>query len=662
MSPTANKPLLDNGTILSSKWEILEHLATGGKGEVYRARQTNLDREVVVKTISTEYLAEFGDDREEVKTEIQRFHREAMAMAQIRHPYVIQVYDQDAATIVKDGEEVTVQYVVMEYVPGVRTLRDTMPDEGYKDSEKDLRHWIRTYFLPMFDGLETVHRLGIVHRDMKPENVLLDGSTPKITDFGIAGGPRWTQLTRSHHVEGTITYMAPEQFMDLGETDGRADVYALGKILYEAVEGKMVDSKTACPLKGVCLSNPCTPFLKGLDVIVQEATAEDLKQRTQSVKAIQEALERLLDKAEASEQPLLRGLRRRQIIAIAAVLLVIVAVSNLYHHFIMTHETPMPERISASDTSQPLESDKASGRESVIPEYEAPAATLSDKDGSTMHLVPTGQVKFPAYIGAEGTRPLDVPAFYMDETEVTNYRYVEFLNQVLSRLEVKDRMVRGDGQPWLVLGPVYGGYEPIVFRNGRFLLQDAAGASRPVVKVTGYGAAAYAVFYGKRLPTEVDWLRAASRAKDSLKDRRKDSPELAGGTDNLEKEMEAWVGAFKQEPREGDASLKQSQSTLPKDEESPDSPEIQGPSNVPYPVLAFDPNLDGIRGLTRNVSEWGVRLALSPNGQPQFVVLGGVRGTVVQGSTPFPGIAQDPSMAFEDVGFRCARVINEKQK
>ena len=79
-------------------------------------------------------------------------------------------------------------------------------------------------------------------------------------------------------------------------------------------------------------------------------------------------------------------------------------------------------------------------------------------------------------------------------------------------------------------------------------------------------------------------------------------------------------------------------------------------------VLAFDPNLDGIRGLTRNVSEWGVRLALSPNGQPQFVVLGGVRGTVVQGSTPFPGIAQGPSMAFEDVGFRCARVINEKQQ
>ena len=342
MSPTNNKPLLDNQTILNDKWEILEHLATGGKGEVYRARQTNLDREVVVKTISTEYLAEFGDDKEEVKTEIQRFHREAMAMAQIRHPYVLQVYDQDAATIVKDGAEVTVQYVVMEYVPGARTLRHTMPDEGYKDNERDLREWIQTYFLPMFDGLETVH--AIRHRTSRHEARKRSIGRLYPQDYRLRDcrGTRWAQLTRSHHVEGTITYMAPEQFMDLGETDPRADVYTLGKILYEAVEGKMVDSKTACPLKGVCLSNPSTPFLKGLDVIVQEATAEDLKQRTSSVKALQEALGRLLEKADASERPLLSSLRGKQIVAIAGVLFVIVAASNLYHHFIMTHETTMP--------------------------------------------------------------------------------------------------------------------------------------------------------------------------------------------------------------------------------------------------------------------------------------------------------------------------------
>ncbi|MBI4965473.1 MAG: SUMF1/EgtB/PvdO family nonheme iron enzyme [Desulfomonile tiedjei] len=648
-------PLLQQGMVLNDKWEILEHIATGGKGELYRARQTNLNREVVVKTVSVEYLAEFGDDQEEVETEIGRFHREAMAMAQIRHPYVVQVYDQDAATIFKNGA-VVIRYVVMEYVPGGRTLRDTMPYQGYHDSERDLRHWIRTYFLPIFDGLETVHALGIVHRDMKPENVLLDGSTPKITDFGIAGGPQWAQLTKSHHVEGTITYMAPEQFMDLGETDARADVYALGKILYEAVQGKMVDSKTACPLKGVCLSNPHTPFLKGLDIIIQQATAEDLQKRTPSVKDLRGPLEWLIERAETADRPLLKGLHRKQLIAIALVLLAIVGLSNLYHHFIMTHDAPAPSHISTPEVTEPTESEKAMGGENAPREYEPSVATLSGKDGSTMHLVPIGEIRLPDYVGTEGGKLIEVPAFYMDETEVTNYKYVEFLNQVLSKVNVEDGIVRGDGRPWFVLGPVYGSYEPIVYRNGRFLLQYAGVASHPVVKVTGFGAAAYAAFYGKRLPREAEWLRAAGRQEAPLK---KGSPEIARSTHDLETEMESWVGAYKGEETTGDVGRKQSRSNSPRQTRPVDSYQYGGASLVPYPVSDFDPNADGIRGLMRNVSEWGTRVVLAPERKPQFVVLGGMRGTLLHGSTLFPGIAQDPSMAFEDVGFRCARSVNE---
>jgi len=657
MSPTTKAPTLDNGTVLNGKWEILQHLATGGKGEVYRARQSNLNREVVVKTISVDYLEEFGDDPEEVRTEIQRFHREALAMARIRHPYVAQVYDQDAAAIVKNGEEVTVQYVVMEYVPGDRTLRDSMPLDGYRDNERELRHWIRTFFLPMFDGLETVHALGIVHRDMKPENVLLDCSTPKIIDFGIAGGPLWSQLTRSHHVEGTITYMAPEQFMDLGETDGRADVYALGKMLYEVVQGKMVDSKTACPLKGVCLSNPSTPFLKDLDLIVREATAEDKENRIQSVAAFRDALERVLDKADAAERPFLRGLSRKQWVAIAGVLVVIVVASNLYHHFIMSHEVPVPPRTSAPAASQPGAMEQASVPEAMGREQDAPPRTLAGEDDSIMRLVQGGLVKLPSHFGAEGGKLIDVPQFYMDETEVTNYKYVEFLNQALSRVQVKDGVVLGDGRPWLILGPVYGGYEPIVFPRGRFSLQDASAASRPAVRVTGYGAEAYASHYGKRLPAEMEWLLAARRREDSPEKHPAERPIPSAGTGKLQEEMEAWVGAFRKEG--GDAPPRQGRSTLPEEQGSRDSFKDKGASTVPYPVLDFAPNEDGIRGLTGNVSEWGVRLPASPNAKPQFVVLGGVRGTMLAGSTPFPGIAQDPSMAFEDVGFRCAKSVEE---
>ncbi len=255
--------LLENGMILDSKWEILKPIATGGKSELYLARQINLDRQVVVKTISADYLMEFDEDWEEIHTTIRRFHREARAMAQVRHPNVVQVHDKDSTTVARKDTELVVPYVVLEYVPG-STLRSTMPPKGFGENEQDIQDWIHNYFLPILDGIETIHERGIVHRGIKPENVLMDGPNPKITDFGMAGGVQWQQLTRSHHVEGTILYMAPEQFLDLGGTDERGDVYSLGKILYEAVCGRMAERKTAVPLKAVSLTNATTPFLKAI--------------------------------------------------------------------------------------------------------------------------------------------------------------------------------------------------------------------------------------------------------------------------------------------------------------------------------------------------------------------------------------------------------------
>ena len=133
--------------------------------------------------------------------------------------------------------------------------------------------------------------------------------------------------------------MAPEQFMDLGLTDVRGDVYALGKILYESVQGTMIDSKKACPLKGVCLPNPTTPFMKALDLIIQKATAEDRDRRLPSVTVFREELQKVLYDAEAAERPLLRSLHRKQIYLILGVILAIVAGSNLYHHFLMLHDS-----------------------------------------------------------------------------------------------------------------------------------------------------------------------------------------------------------------------------------------------------------------------------------------------------------------------------------
>ncbi len=91
MSHKSEQPLLDRGIVLNGKWEMLEHIASGGKGEVYRARQINLDREVAVKIISKKFLASFDGDDEEIQVEMDRFRREVVAMAQLRHPYVLQV-------------------------------------------------------------------------------------------------------------------------------------------------------------------------------------------------------------------------------------------------------------------------------------------------------------------------------------------------------------------------------------------------------------------------------------------------------------------------------------------------------------------------------------------------------------------------------------------
>ncbi|MFC1836683.1 protein kinase [Thermodesulfobacteriota bacterium] len=649
MSATEKTPSLKNGTILNGKWEIIEHIATGGKGEVYHARQTSLDREVVVKTISKEYLAELDGDEEYIETELQRFHREALAMAQIRHPYIVQVYDQDESTLTVDGVEESVQYLVMEYIDGP-DLRSTMPSEGFCESEAQAQKWIRKYFLPVLDGIQSIHDLGIVHRDIKPENVLLENSTPKIMDFGIAGGLRWSGLTKSHHVEGTITYMAPEQFLDLGETDVRGDVYALGKILYEAVIGKM-DKKTACPLKSVSLQCTDTPFLKRLDLIVREATVEDQGQRIPSVKALKERLESLLEDFDESKLHFMgvalpRPGPKQIALALTLVGLVIgmIVVSNLIHHSFMGSTEGRTTEV-LGDSSTIVGGDKNSNPGTAGTPGNSRASSITGKDGSILRVVPSGDFNLPSLHGSEAGKSFHVSPFYMGETEVTNAQYVEFLNQVLQRITVAGDAVKSSNHPWLILGNMFGGYEPIVYQNGKFLLKDPRYASYPVVQVTGYGASAYANFFGLRLPTEFQWYAAERTYKGSSgKPPRKEANPTQDRTD-LEREMAGLVDAYGVLDKfETDASF-----TGP------------GPSRVPHNVSHFPPNNLGIRGLRANVGEWGLRsMGENPGSehQPGFVILGGLEGTWLLGATLIRGPEQNPSEPLVSVGFRVVQEMD----
>ncbi len=419
----------------------------------------------------------------------------------------------------KEDEELTVDYIVMEYIPGP-TLRSTMPQDGLKESEKGVLDWIKRYFLPVMEGVETIHAISIVHRDLKPENVLLDGSITKITDFGLAGGPRWQQLTRSHHVIGTIQYMPPEQFLEMGETDFRGDIYALGKILYEAVSGKM-GKDMSFPFKTARLSNADTPFLKRLDHIVQQATAEERKERFSSVKTLRQAILDLLNETEESEvsppaswlrEPSTEGLKlRKSGIMIGAIGLTAVVIVGL---IVLLQMGRLSESIGFLQPFLRESTHKPDIREveTVLLGTSTPAS-LRGKDEAALLLVPGADFLLPSGAGPQAGKSVKVNSLYMDETEVTNHQYVEFLNQVLRRIRVENGVVYGDGQIWLMLGEVEKGYEPIVFKDGKFFIIDPGLASHPVIRVTGYGAAAYAQFYGRRLPTEAEWLYVLTAGK-----------------------------------------------------------------------------------------------------------------------------------------------------
>ncbi len=288
--------ILEIGMVLNNKWAILEFIGKGGMGEVYRAHQLNLKRDVAIKVISRECLESFDGEAEEIEGAIERFRQEVQTMAQVRHKNILQIHDYGSASVRKNDEEVVVEYIIMEFIPGA-TLRFTMSEYGFYPEEEFTRDWVRDYFLPVLDGVQALHEAGIIHRDLKPENILLDGKTPKIADFGLARSSNMKPITRSVAIMGSPAYMSLEHFVDFRKADQIADIYSLGKILYEAIAGQ-ITSKTI-PFKGSSLSNPDSPFHRKLDRIIQEATAEEREKRTPSVERLRAALLDAIDDSKS---------------------------------------------------------------------------------------------------------------------------------------------------------------------------------------------------------------------------------------------------------------------------------------------------------------------------------------------------------------------------
>jgi len=216
------------GRILDSKYELLERLGEGGMGAVYRARRLHIGDEVAVKVLHADLIVN--------AKAIERFRREARSAAMISHPNVVSIHDFSDAR-----SSDTPAYIVMELVRGI-SLRSLLKRDGRLSATRTV-----ALMRDVCAGVGVAHRQGVVHRDLKPDNVIVapashegEHETAKVVDFGIAklrDMAAESGLTQTGAVMGTIYYMSPEQCRG-EELDARADVYSLGAMIYEMLTGQ----------------------------------------------------------------------------------------------------------------------------------------------------------------------------------------------------------------------------------------------------------------------------------------------------------------------------------------------------------------------------------------------------------------------------------------
>ena len=269
-----------------SHYEILALIGKGGMGEVWKARDTNLGREVAIKTLPPEF-AENTDH-------LSRFRREARAASALNHPNICIVHDLD--------EHSGQPFIVMELLRG-QSLKDKLEGGSLPiDQALDI-------VMQLADGLDAAHSAGIIHRDIKPANIFItDRGTAKLLDFGLArvqvaasaGAPTVDDITNSGTVLGTVSYMSPEQARG-EELDARSDLFSLGVVLYEMMTGKSAFTGNTSAviferlfnkvLDPPTRLNPKVP--KELDMLVEGLLAKNRNQRSSSARDLRTTIERI---------------------------------------------------------------------------------------------------------------------------------------------------------------------------------------------------------------------------------------------------------------------------------------------------------------------------------------------------------------------------------
>jgi tRNA A-37 threonylcarbamoyl transferase component Bud32/tetratricopeptide (TPR) repeat protein len=262
------------------RYFIEREIGQGAMGKIYLALDPKLDRRVVIKTVCFN-LATREVDTSTLK---DRIYREARAIAKLSHPNIVVVYD------VEDDKDLS--YIVMEHIEG-QDLRQVLRVEHLLDHQRAMR-----IVAQVCSALDYAHRAGIIHRDVKPSNImLLPGDKAKVTDFGIAKIADNFSLTLPGHVLGTPSYMAPEQF-EGQESDGRADIFSLGVVLYELVTGRrpFTGNSLASLAYKIVHKMHIPPSLQNvelpmeLDEIIGRALAKNPEERYQTAREFREAL------------------------------------------------------------------------------------------------------------------------------------------------------------------------------------------------------------------------------------------------------------------------------------------------------------------------------------------------------------------------------------
>jgi serine/threonine-protein kinase len=267
------------GTLLNNRYEILEKIGEGGMAKVYKAKDHLLNRYVAVKVLKNEFAknTEF----------VVKFKAEAAAAGSISHSNIVNIFDV--------GSEENVNYIIMEYVNG-RTLKELIIESGKLDYNRALDFGIQ-----IAKALECAHKNNIIHRDIKPQNILVtDDGLIKVTDFGIAKATNSVTITNTNKVIGSAHYFSPEQAKG-SVVDGRTDIYSLGIVLYEMVTGRVpydAESPVSVALKH--LQEPVVPPVylnsnvpEGLNNLILKAMEKDPIGRYQNIKDMLLDLQRI---------------------------------------------------------------------------------------------------------------------------------------------------------------------------------------------------------------------------------------------------------------------------------------------------------------------------------------------------------------------------------